>query len=166
MKAKFSSYKGEGQSEKYDLRTKLQMTEQKRVYCKGKTNWAQSVLVRLLWLLYLPCSTHRPHMYPTPGWVWGMGVVGGCARAVPAWPPSPLTPFLHNLAVVPARQIVLNLSSLYLFSILSSIILWTKVIIIKVDISCLLFLGSLRLFCLDFVLMHTSFPPTYFFHRN
>ena len=29
---------------------------------------------------------------------------GGCARAVLAWPPSPLTPLLHNLAVVPARR--------------------------------------------------------------
>ena len=42
-----------------------------------------------------------------------MGVVGGCARAVLARPPSPLTPLLHNLAVVPARQIVPNSSSLY-----------------------------------------------------
>ena len=44
-----------------------------------------------------------------------MGAVGGCSRVVPARPPSPLTRLLHNLAVVPAQQIVLNknLSSLY-----------------------------------------------------
>ena len=52
---------------------------------------AQSALARLLWLLYRPGSTHRPHMYPTPGRAWGIGVVGGCARAVPARPPSPLS---------------------------------------------------------------------------
>ena len=46
--------------------------------------------------LHQRVSTHRPHMYPTPGRAWGMGVVGGCARAVPAQPPSPLTPLLHN----------------------------------------------------------------------
>ena len=61
-------------------------------------------LAHLLDLLYRPISTHSPHIYPTPGWVWGMGVVGECARAVLAWPPSPLTPLLHNLAVVPAWQ--------------------------------------------------------------
>ena len=42
-------------------------------------------------------GTHRPHMYPMPSWAWGMGVVGGCARAVPDQPPSTLTPLLHNL---------------------------------------------------------------------
>ena len=42
-----------------------------------------------------------------------MGVVGGCARAVPARPPAPVTTLLHNLAVVLSRQIVQNLSSLY-----------------------------------------------------
>ena len=26
-------------------------------------------------------GTHKSHMYPTPGREWGMGVVGGCARA-------------------------------------------------------------------------------------
>ena len=41
-------------------------------------------------------GTHRPHMYPTPGQAWGMGVVGGCTRAVPVRPPFPLTPFQHN----------------------------------------------------------------------
>ena len=66
---------------------------QNRKEYKGKMNWAQSALVLLLWLLYWPCSTNRPHMYPT----WGMGVVGGCTRAVLAKPPSPLTPLLHNL---------------------------------------------------------------------
>ena len=65
---------------------------QNREEYKGKTNWAQSALARLLWLLYQPGSTHRPHMYPTPGRAWGMGVVRGCARAVLARPPSPLTP--------------------------------------------------------------------------
>ena len=60
--------------------------------------------MHLFWLLYWPGSTHRPHKYPTPGRAWGMGVVGGRTRAVPARPPSPLTPLLHNLAVVLARQ--------------------------------------------------------------
>ena len=27
-------------------------------------------------------GNHRPHMHPTPGRAWGMGVVGGFARAV------------------------------------------------------------------------------------
>ena len=49
---------------------------------KGRTNCAHSALARLLWLLYRPGSTQRPHMYPTPGRVWGMGVVGGCARVL------------------------------------------------------------------------------------
>ena len=62
---------------------------QNRKEYKGKTNSAQSALPHLLWLLYWPGSTHIPHMYPTPGWAWGMGVVRGCARAVPARPPSP-----------------------------------------------------------------------------
>ena len=42
-------------------------------------------------------GTHRPHMYPTLGQAWGMGVVGGCAREVPVQPPSP---FVSTLAVV------------------------------------------------------------------
>ena len=42
------------------------------------------------------CSTHRPHMYPTPGRAWGMGVVRGCARAVPARPPPP---WLHSYTI-------------------------------------------------------------------
>ena len=67
-------------------------------------NWAQSALAPLLWLLYWPSSTHRPQMYPMPGRAWVMGLVGGCARAVAARPPSPLTPLLHNLAVVLARR--------------------------------------------------------------
>ena len=54
---------------------------QNRKEYKGKRNLAQSALVCLLWLLYRPRSTHRPHMYPMPGQAWGMGVVGGCARA-------------------------------------------------------------------------------------
>ena len=41
------------------------------------------------------------------------GVVGGCARALPARPPSPLTPLLHNLCPICLPFI--------LFSILSSI---------------------------------------------
>ena len=61
--------------------------DQNRKEYKGKTNLAQSALGSLLWPLYRPGSTHRPHMYPTPGWAWGMGVVGGCARAVPSQPP-------------------------------------------------------------------------------
>ena len=59
---------------------------QNRKEYKGKTNWAQSALARLLWLLYRLGSTHSPHMYPTPGracWL-GMGAVGGCARAEPS----------------------------------------------------------------------------------
>ena len=90
---------------------------------KGKTNSAQSVLANLLWLLYQPGtagSTHRPHMYPTPGRAWEIGVVWGCAKAVPARPPSPLTPLLHcgNPTLRKRRR------RHHTFSILSSIIMW------------------------------------------
>ena len=70
--------------------TELYCRWQNRKEYKGKTSWAQSALARLLWLLYRPCSTHRPHIYPTPGRAWGMWVVGGCARTVLA-PLTPLT---------------------------------------------------------------------------
>ena len=62
---------------------------QNRKEYDGKMNSAQYALARLFWLLYWAGSTHRPHMYPTPGRAWVMGVVGGCARAVPALPPPP-----------------------------------------------------------------------------
>ena len=68
---------------------------QNRKEYKGKTNLAQSELARLLWLLYRPSSTHRPHVYPTRGRAWGMGLVRGCARAVPSRPPSPCQDILH-----------------------------------------------------------------------
>ena len=55
---------------------------QKRKEFKEKTNLAQSALAPLLWLLYRPGTTQRPHMYPMPGRAGGMGVVKGCARAV------------------------------------------------------------------------------------
>ena len=42
-------------------------------------------------------GTHRPHTYPMAGRAWGMGVVEGCARAVPARPPYPFNLLLHNL---------------------------------------------------------------------
>ena len=64
-------------------------------------------------------GTHRPHMYPTPGQAWGMGVVRGCTRAVPVRPPSPFTPLLHNvtqslhLKYTCSKRAVSNSSSLY-----------------------------------------------------
>ena len=90
-------------------------------------NSAQSALGRLLWLLYRPSITHRLHMYPTPGWSWGMGVVRGCARAVPARRPSPLTPLLHNSSLQQSYLEKMMMKALY-FSILSSIILWFNLI--------------------------------------
>ena len=44
-------------------------------------------------------DTHRPHMYPTPGWAWGMVVFGGCARAELVRPPSPLAVVLNTDAI-------------------------------------------------------------------
>ena len=53
---------------------------------KGKRIWHN---LRLLWLLYRTAApTDHICMYPAPGLAWGMGVVGGCARAIPA--PLPL----------------------------------------------------------------------------
>ena len=50
---------------------------QNRKEYKGKTNAAQSALARLLWLLYRPGTTHRPHLYPTHGeWGWLEGAPG------------------------------------------------------------------------------------------
>ena len=45
---------------------------QHRKEYKGKTNWAQSALARLLWLLYKPSSTHRPNTYVPHAWL-GVG---------------------------------------------------------------------------------------------
>ena len=106
-----------------DLRPQNYWWQNRKEY-KGKTNLAQSVLACLLWLLYRLGSTHRPHMYPMPGRVWGMGVVRGCARAVPAQPHS-LTAILHNLAVVPARRhpLCVRLPSAKTFFI-AAILLW------------------------------------------
>ena len=36
----------------------------------------------IVFISYTIWRTLRPPVFPTPGRAWGMGVVGGCARAV------------------------------------------------------------------------------------
>ena len=58
-----------------------------------------TICVSAFALAVLPTRQHPQTtycMYPTPGRAWGMGVVRGCAGAVPARPHSPLTPLLYN----------------------------------------------------------------------
>ena len=89
-------------------------------------NWAPSVLARLLWLLYQPLSTHRPHMYPTVRNGGGRRVRQGSNGPAPL----PLDSTLLKHSSLQQSYFEKTTTKAPYFFILSSIILWIRFILL------------------------------------